>query len=162
MLFLIVFPTTYNYIISMFFKYVLLPLILTSSNAPFNGWVSMFAWYGSPSYYLFYVFFFHLYLYFFLVLFDLYVFVLVCLILHTCIFVLYVYVYLIYIIIFMCLCLCYHLFLVIFKLVISMWGNNIGRIISTKHARKAILTFDMVHQCISRYKTCQKIRDPLL
>ncbi len=137
MLFLSEFPTTYNSIISMLFKYVLLPMILTSSNAPFNAWVSMFAWYGSPSYYGFFL----LVLGFFLLLFHLYVFVLVCLILHTYIFVLYVYVYLIYIIVFMCLCLCYHLFLVIFKLAISMWRNNIGRIIWTKHARKVILNF---------------------
>lgn len=64
---------------------------------------------------------------------------------------------------FISLCLCYRLFLVIFKLVISMKGNDIVMIISTKHARKAISTFDMVCQCISRYRTCsKKTRDPCL
>ncbi len=84
--FLIVFPTTYDSIISMFFKYVLLPMILTSSNTPFNAWVSIFAWYGSPSYYGFYVIFKTLYSYFSLF-YSIYMFLcLWCLILHIYIF----------------------------------------------------------------------------
>jgi hypothetical protein len=94
-------------------------MILTSSNAPFNAWVSIFAWYGSPSYYGFYVFFFILYLYFFLSLFHLYIFVLVVFnftYLHFLCF-MFMFIWLI------SLCSCHHLFLVIFKLAISMWGE---------------------------------------
>jgi hypothetical protein len=166
MFFLIVFPTTYNSIISMFFKHALLPMILTSSNAPFNalGFSCLHDMVRLHIMVFMFFFSFHFVFIFFSLFYSIYMFSCLCVWFYILnIFVLYVYVYLIHIVMFMCLCLCYHLFLVIFKLAISMRGNDIGRIISTKHARKAISTFDMVCQCISRYRTCsKKIRDPCL